>query len=154
MKGEFSYALPRFPPPVIGASYAMHGSRLLICGGESEDGAILNTCYFLDQPENGQNDNGTNPQDLKYWIWRKFQNNMNVKRKETAIAALGSKLWIIGGLTSIESNGLVFENIDKTTEVFDFDTSTWDYEIQLDFGLAGHCAIKVHLSKVKLKIDM
>ena len=47
MNGGVEYHLPRFPRPIIGASYLMHDHSPLLCGGENDRRDILRTCYYL-----------------------------------------------------------------------------------------------------------
>ena len=88
MNGGVEYHLPRFPRPIIGASYLMHDHSPLLCGGENDERDILKTCYYLPDSISAS---------TSYWIWHRFTSLMTIPRKEFDMVILNSSLiWAAG----------------------------------------------------------
>lgn len=91
------------------------------------------------------NETNNNSQEVEtYWIWQQLSRPMSLPRKELSMTLLGSNyLWVTGGIIPFETKGVIINQLTRTTELFNFNTNTWESSRTLDLPLAGHCMIQV-----------
>ena len=64
---------------------------------------------------------------------------------------IGGHLWAVGGITSMElEQDVIIEQVSRTTELYDFNTLSWESAASLELAVAGHCMIQLSTSSVLL----
>ena len=147
-QGQVEYFLPRFPQSIKAASYLLYKNQPFICGGEDENKKVYDRCFTLQA--------GDSLSSTSYWLWKQID-PMSTNRAEHGAALVtpaggknASYMWLVGGLTKFESDGAIFTELLKSTEIYDFQSQERKDSITLDFSIAGHCLIGISDDQILL----